>query len=44
VQATLAGFQIKAIAAWRTAGGEPISIPRYAVRTPEAWLQIRRAL
>ncbi len=42
VQATLAGFQIKASTAWRTAGGEPNSIPNSAVRTPEAWLQIRR--
>jgi hemolysin activation/secretion protein len=38
----LGQFQIKATVAWRTAGGEPQSIPSYAVRTPNLWLQIHK--
>ena len=38
----LFGFQAKATLAWRTHGGEPISIPPSAVHSPTAWVQIRR--
>jgi hemolysin activation/secretion protein len=38
----LFGFHARATVAWRTAGGEPTSIPASAVRTPTAWVQIRR--
>lgn len=42
VDVRLFGFQTKAALAWRTDGGEPTSIPPSAVRTPSAWVQIRR--
>jgi hemolysin activation/secretion protein len=42
VDVRLFGFQAKAALAWRTDGGEPNSIPPAAVRTPTAWVQIRR--
>jgi len=42
VDVRLFGFQTKAALAWRTDGGEPNSIPPSAVRTPSAWVQIRR--
>jgi hemolysin activation/secretion protein len=42
VDVRLFGFQAKAALAWRTDGGEPNSIPPSAVRTPSAWVQIRR--
>lgn len=39
----LFGFATRAAVAWRTAGGEPSSIPASAVHTPTAWVQLRRA-
>jgi hemolysin activation/secretion protein len=42
VDVRLFGFQAKAALVWRTDGGEPNSIPPSAVRTPTAWMQIRR--
>lgn len=44
VNSQLFGVQIKAALAWRTVGGRPVSIPDSAVRTPNMWIKMSKAL
>lgn len=37
--ATVKGFQLKAYAAWRGSGGDPVSVPANTVRNATYWVQ-----